>query len=54
MAHPHREEKAAELVVAIDGYIAAYVNAKVHMATNEAPLNEARARLQELIAAIIR
>lgn len=54
MAHPARVEKAEAIAIAVGDYVKAYVDAKVHMATNDQPLYDARTKLAELLAAAIK
>ena len=54
MTHPSREERAGEIVLAIDNLVRAMLDRYVHMATNDEPVIEANRKLAELLAASIK
>lgn len=54
MAHPDRQAKAEQITLAIDDFVRAYIAAKIHMATNDEPLNKARQVLADVLATAIK
>lgn len=54
MAHPSREERAQELAESIHDYIAAYVARHIHMSGRNEVIEEARIKLAQAIAQVIK
>lgn len=54
MAHPIREEKSEQIVLAFEDYLKAYIARYVHMSTNDEPVMKARRDLADILATAIK